>query len=170
MAIKRGGSGRAGVLAMRLGYQRCHGNAAGSVQFPLCGQPHTWPAALWLLGGPAGPGDAQPLVGAWPLADAGPQCRWGLGSCAANPPGTGRVCDVAPPPYYVGFGRLMRRAQPQVIHLWQELWSLAALRALRVRDRFCPHATPVLEVDQNLHKRLLAPSEHIRRRAAPNRP
>ena len=65
--------------------------------------------------------------------------------------------------HYVGLGRLMRRVRPQVIHLWQEPWSLVALQALRLRNRFCPHAALVLEVDQNLHKRLPAPFEQIRR-------
>lgn len=65
--------------------------------------------------------------------------------------------------HYVGLGRLMRRVQPQVIHLWQEPWSLVALQALCLRNRLCPHATLVLEVDQNLHKRLPAPFEQIRR-------
>jgi glycosyltransferase involved in cell wall biosynthesis len=65
--------------------------------------------------------------------------------------------------HYVGLGRLMRRVQPQVIHLWQEPWSLVALQALRLRNRVCPHAALVLEVDQNLHKHLPAPFEQIRR-------
>ena len=65
--------------------------------------------------------------------------------------------------HYVGLGRLMRRVRPQVIHLWQEPWSLVALQALRLRNRVCPHASLVLEVDQNLHKRLPAPFEQIRR-------
>jgi len=65
--------------------------------------------------------------------------------------------------HYVGLGRLMHRVQPQVIHLWQEPWSLVALQALRLRNQVCPHASLVLEVDQNLHKRLPAPFEQIRR-------
>jgi glycosyltransferase involved in cell wall biosynthesis len=65
--------------------------------------------------------------------------------------------------HYVGLGRLMRRVQPQVIHLWQEPWSLVALQVLHLRNRVCPHASLVLEVDQNLHKRLPAPFEQIRR-------
>ena len=65
--------------------------------------------------------------------------------------------------HYVGLGRLMRRVQPQVIHLWQEPWSLVALQAVLLRNRLCPHAALVLEVDQNLHKRLPAPFEQIRR-------
>ena len=65
--------------------------------------------------------------------------------------------------HYVGLGRLMRQVQPQVIHLWQEPWSLVALQVLRLRNRLCPNAALVLEVDQNLHKRLPAPFEQIRR-------
>ncbi len=65
--------------------------------------------------------------------------------------------------HYVGLARLMRRVRPQVIHLWQEPWSLVALQALYLRNRLCPHAALVLEVDQNLHKRLPAPFEQIRR-------
>ena len=66
--------------------------------------------------------------------------------------------------HYVGLGRLMRRLRPDVIHLWQEPWSLVALQALRLRNRLCPQAPLVLEIDQNLHKRLPAPFEQIRRR------
>jgi glycosyltransferase involved in cell wall biosynthesis len=65
--------------------------------------------------------------------------------------------------HYVELGRLMRRLRPQVIHLWQEPWSLVALQALRLRNRLCPETPLVLEIDQNLHKRLPAPFEQIRR-------
>jgi len=65
--------------------------------------------------------------------------------------------------HYVGLGRLMRRLRPQVIHLWQEPWSLVALQVLRLRNRLCPQTPLVLEIDQNLHKRLPAPFEQIRR-------
>lgn len=65
--------------------------------------------------------------------------------------------------HYVGLERLMRAVRPQVIHLWQEPWSLVALQALRLRNRLCPQAPLVLEVDQNLNKRLPAPFELIRR-------
>ncbi len=65
--------------------------------------------------------------------------------------------------HYIGLSRLMRQVQPQVIHLWQEPWSLVALQAVHLRNRLCPHAKLVFEVDQNLHKRLPAPFEQIRR-------
>ncbi len=65
--------------------------------------------------------------------------------------------------HYIGLDRLVRALRPQVIHLWQEPWSLVSLQVLRLRNRLCPQAPLVLEVDQNLHKRLPAPFEQIRR-------
>ena len=65
--------------------------------------------------------------------------------------------------HYVGLAGLMREVRPQVIHLWQEPWSLVALQTVRLRNRLCPQAVLVLEVDQNLHKRLPAPFGQIRR-------
>ncbi len=65
--------------------------------------------------------------------------------------------------HYVGLERLMRRLRPDVIHLWQEPWSLVTLQLLLLRNRLCPQTRLVLEIDQNLHKRLPAPFEQIRR-------
>ena len=49
--------------------------------------------------------------------------------------------------------------QPDVIHLWEEPWSIVALQAARLRG----DAALVLEVDQNILKRLPPPFEAIRR-------
>lgn len=60
---------------------------------------------------------------------------------------------------YPGVRRLVRRLRPEVLHLWEEPWSLVALQAALVRGR----AALVLEVDQNILKRLPPPFEAIRR-------
>ena len=60
---------------------------------------------------------------------------------------------------YPGLRREIRRLQPQVIHLWEEPWSLVALQAVLMRGK----AGIVLEVDQNILKRLPQPFEAIRR-------
>jgi len=65
--------------------------------------------------------------------------------------------------HYRGLDRLIREIRPQVIHLWQEPWSLVAWQVMRLRNRLCPQARLVLEVDQNLLKRLPMPFEQIRR-------
>ncbi|MCC6890951.1 MAG: glycosyltransferase [Hyphomicrobiales bacterium] len=60
---------------------------------------------------------------------------------------------------YPGLRRLMRQVRPQVIHLWEEPWSLVALHASRMKG----DAALVLEVDQNILKRLPPPFEAIRK-------
>jgi glycosyltransferase involved in cell wall biosynthesis len=60
---------------------------------------------------------------------------------------------------YPTLGRLIRRLQPDVIHLWEEPWSAVALQAAL----FKRNAALVLEVDQNILKRLAGPFEWIRR-------
>lgn len=61
--------------------------------------------------------------------------------------------------FYPGLRRLLRRLDPDVIHLWEEPWSIVALQAQRLRGR----AALVLEVDQNILKRLPPPFETIRK-------
>ena len=60
---------------------------------------------------------------------------------------------------YPGLGAEIRRLRPQVIHLWEEPWSLVALQAVLLAGE----ARVVLEVDQNILKRLPPPFEAIRR-------
>ncbi len=60
---------------------------------------------------------------------------------------------------YPGLRRLIRRLRPDVIHLWEEPWSLVALQACLLRGG----AALVLEVDQNILKRLPPPFEALRR-------
>ncbi len=60
---------------------------------------------------------------------------------------------------YPGLRRLIDAIDPDVIHLWEEPWSLVALQACLMRGR----AALVLEVDQNILKRLVFPFEWIRR-------
>ena len=63
---------------------------------------------------------------------------------------------------YRGLGALVQRLQPDVIHLWEEPWSMVALQAAWLQRRV-PQAALVLEVDQNILKRLPAPFELTRR-------
>lgn len=60
---------------------------------------------------------------------------------------------------YPSLRRLIREIRPDVIHLWEEPWSLVALQAVLFRG----HARIMLEVDQNILKRLPPPFEQIRR-------
>ncbi len=62
---------------------------------------------------------------------------------------------------YPGLGRQVRAIAPDVIHLWEEPWSLVALQASVLARR--SGAALVLEVDQNIKKRLPPPFEWIRR-------
>ncbi len=61
--------------------------------------------------------------------------------------------------YYPGLRRLVRRLAPDVIHLWEEPWSVVALQASLLKGP----AALVMEVDQNILKRLPPPFEAIRR-------
>ena len=61
--------------------------------------------------------------------------------------------------FYPGLRRLVRRLDPDVIHLWEEPWSVVALQACLLKGR----AALVLEVDQNIVKRLPPPFEALRR-------
>lgn len=65
--------------------------------------------------------------------------------------------------HYRGLGRLVSELRPDVIHLWEEPWSLVSLQAAWLRSRHAPAAALVLEVDQNILKRLPPPFEGIRR-------
>ena len=60
---------------------------------------------------------------------------------------------------YPGLHRLMRAVKPQVVHLWEEPWSFVALQACLMKG----DAALVLEVDQNILKRLPPPFEAIRK-------
>ncbi|WP_315757199.1 MULTISPECIES: glycosyltransferase [unclassified Bradyrhizobium] len=74
-----------------------------------------------------------------------------------------RLPDAGPMKWYLHFypalRRLLRELDPDVIHLWEEPWSIVALQAQMLRGR----AALVLEVDQNILKRLPPPFEAIRR-------
>ena len=61
--------------------------------------------------------------------------------------------------FYPALRPLLRKLEPDVIHLWEEPWSVVALQAHILRRR----AALVLEVDQNILKRLPPPFEQIRR-------
>ena len=65
--------------------------------------------------------------------------------------------------HYPGFADLLTQLSPDVIHLWEEPWSLVGLQAIRLRDRYRPQAAVLLETDQNILRRLPPPFEQIRR-------
>jgi glycosyltransferase involved in cell wall biosynthesis len=65
--------------------------------------------------------------------------------------------------HYKALGKILKETQPDVIHLWEEPWSLVALQAMWLRDRLLPHAALVLETDQNIHRKLPFPFEWIRK-------
>src|SRR5215813_4515476 len=60
--------------------------------------------------------------------------------------------------FYPRLGRTIRGVNPDVIHLWEEPWSVVAMQAASLKGG----AALVLEVDQNLIKRLPLPFEAIR--------
>ncbi|MDR3493030.1 MAG: glycosyltransferase, partial [Ancalomicrobiaceae bacterium] len=60
---------------------------------------------------------------------------------------------------YPGLDRLIDAVRPDLIHLWEEPWSLVAWQAMLSRR----NAPMVLEVDQNILKPLIFPFEQIRR-------
>ncbi|MBE7212166.1 MAG: glycosyltransferase [Gluconacetobacter diazotrophicus] len=61
--------------------------------------------------------------------------------------------------FYPRLRRLIREFDPDVIHLWEEPWSIVALQACLLKGR----AALMLEVDQNILKTLPPPFETIRR-------
>ncbi|CCE00447.1 glycosyltransferase [Bradyrhizobium sp. STM 3809] len=74
-----------------------------------------------------------------------------------------RLAEAGPMNWYLHFypalRRLLHELDPDVIHLWEEPWSIVALQAQLLRGR----AAVVLEVDQNILKRLPPPFEAIRK-------
>lgn len=62
--------------------------------------------------------------------------------------------------YYPRLRSVLRDVAADVVHLWEEPWSIVALQALVLKKR----AALVIEVDQNILKRLPPPFEAIRKR------
>jgi glycosyltransferase involved in cell wall biosynthesis len=58
---------------------------------------------------------------------------------------------------------VLHSLQPDVLHLWEEPWSIVALQAAVLRDRILPKAALLLETDQNIRRRLPLGFEQIRR-------
>lgn len=61
--------------------------------------------------------------------------------------------------FYQGLRQIVEEVDPDVIHLWEEPWSIVALQATRLNKR----SAFVMEVDQNILKRLPPPFEAIRK-------
>jgi glycosyltransferase involved in cell wall biosynthesis len=66
--------------------------------------------------------------------------------------------------YYPALAALADELKPDIIHLWEEPWSVVALQAVHLRNRRFPKAAIVMEVDQNIFRRLPWPFEMIRKR------
>ncbi len=66
--------------------------------------------------------------------------------------------------FYPGLRKLIRELDPDVIHLWEEPWSVVAMQARLLKGR----AAMVMEVDQNILKRLPPPFEFIRKQVLVN--
>jgi glycosyltransferase involved in cell wall biosynthesis len=64
--------------------------------------------------------------------------------------------------HYPGLRDLLVQLRPDVVHLWEEPWSLVAWHAGRLRDRFLPNSALILETEQNTLRRLPLPFERIR--------
>jgi glycosyltransferase involved in cell wall biosynthesis len=62
--------------------------------------------------------------------------------------------------FYPDLRRVVNEVAPDVIHLWEEPWSIVALQAQFLKNK----AALVMEVDQNILKRLPPPFEAIRKR------
>ncbi len=67
--------------------------------------------------------------------------------------------------HYAHLGRVLQELQPDVIHLWEEPWSVVALQAILLRNWRFPRAAIMLETDQNIFRRLPVPFEQVRRYA-----
>lgn len=92
---------------------------------------------------------------------------------AADPPDDGIAMSILPVRLpragpaswylhsYAGLGAVVRGFAPEVIHLWEEPWSVVALQAAVLARR--SGAALVLEVDQNILKSLPPPFGWIRR-------
>jgi glycosyltransferase involved in cell wall biosynthesis len=61
--------------------------------------------------------------------------------------------------YYPDLRRVMRQVAPDVVHLWEEPWSIVALQAQFLKKQ----AALVMEIDQNILRRLPPPFEAIRK-------
>ncbi|NVO17287.1 MAG: glycosyltransferase [Rhodoplanes sp.] len=61
--------------------------------------------------------------------------------------------------FYPGLRALIRKLRPDVIHMWEEPWSVVALQASLLKGP----AALVMEVDQNILKTLPPPFESIRK-------
>ncbi len=65
--------------------------------------------------------------------------------------------------WYRRLGRLLREFRPDVIHLWEEPWSLVSNQVLALRNRLLPATRVLIETEQNIEKRLPFPFERFRR-------
>ena len=98
--------------------------------------------------------------GRWKEADPGPEPGITLHVLPIVLPRAGRARWYLH--FYPGLARLIDQLQPQVLHLWEEFWSLVALQAAMLQRRR-PGLKLMLEVDQNILKSLPPPFNWIRR-------
>jgi glycosyltransferase involved in cell wall biosynthesis len=65
--------------------------------------------------------------------------------------------------FYPGLAKLLQKLRPDVIHLWEEPWSIVALQSILIRNAFLPESAIILETDQNILRKLPQPFEFFRR-------
>ena len=65
--------------------------------------------------------------------------------------------------YYPELKKLLTELTPDVLHLWEEPWSVIALQAARMLKKHFPDTALILETDQNILYPLPFPFERIRR-------
>ena len=66
--------------------------------------------------------------------------------------------------HYPRLRALLSEVRPEVIHLWEEPWSLVAWQAARLRDNILPDTRLIIETEQNILRRLPPPFQRIRSR------
>jgi glycosyltransferase involved in cell wall biosynthesis len=65
--------------------------------------------------------------------------------------------------FYPRLAKLLQELRPDVIHLWEEPWSIVALQAILIRNALLPKSAIILETDQNILRELPQPFEFFRR-------
>jgi glycosyltransferase involved in cell wall biosynthesis len=65
--------------------------------------------------------------------------------------------------FYPALRSIIRGISPDILHLWEEPWSLVALQATVLRNCFFPRCALVLETEQNILRKLPFPFEQFRK-------
>ena len=65
--------------------------------------------------------------------------------------------------FYPRLSTLLRELRPDVIHAWEEPWSVVGMQVVRLRNKMLPQTAVLLETDQNILRKLPPPFDQIRR-------